>query len=219
MTGRWASRDLIEERGGLNLYGFVRNSPVGSSDYLGNIPWRDGQEWHCCLESMTVTYLRFLGGRGSRGRHQFKVDVQYEAKGVKKDKDGTEICCDPALCQFTQWIRGQFSSKDRPDLNGGFPNRQGMLINPIVWQDDGYHNDNAWDDARPDIERIQYTDSPGHDDWFNGAYQHFSVWMDFKMEVVDSPTGVILASQEVGLDIWGGPLGNGFFTHGNHQGF
>ncbi|HEX6719181.1 MAG TPA: RHS repeat-associated core domain-containing protein [Pyrinomonadaceae bacterium] len=33
--GRWLSRDPIEERGGLNLYGYVNNSPVNSSDPTG----------------------------------------------------------------------------------------------------------------------------------------------------------------------------------------
>lgn len=35
VTGRWASRDPIKERGGLNLYGLVRNNPVGDYDRLG----------------------------------------------------------------------------------------------------------------------------------------------------------------------------------------
>ena len=34
-TGRWLSRDPIGERGGINLYGFVENSPVDTFDYLG----------------------------------------------------------------------------------------------------------------------------------------------------------------------------------------
>jgi RHS repeat-associated protein len=34
-TGRWPSRDPIEERGGLNFYGFVRNDGVNSYDFLG----------------------------------------------------------------------------------------------------------------------------------------------------------------------------------------
>jgi|GEM_PF-4893055 len=33
--GRWISRDPIEERGGLNLYGMVGNDPVNRWDYLG----------------------------------------------------------------------------------------------------------------------------------------------------------------------------------------
>ena len=35
VTGRWPSRDPIEEEGGVNLYGFVRNDGVGEWDYLG----------------------------------------------------------------------------------------------------------------------------------------------------------------------------------------
>jgi len=35
LTGRWPSRDPIEEEGGLNLYGFVRNESVSLSDRLG----------------------------------------------------------------------------------------------------------------------------------------------------------------------------------------
>ncbi|MGI9115818.1 MAG: RHS repeat-associated core domain-containing protein, partial [Chthoniobacterales bacterium] len=33
--GRWLSRDPIAERGGINLYGYVRNNPVGLMDPLG----------------------------------------------------------------------------------------------------------------------------------------------------------------------------------------
>ena len=35
VTGRWPSRDPIEERGGANLYGFAGNDGVSSSDMLG----------------------------------------------------------------------------------------------------------------------------------------------------------------------------------------
>ena len=34
-TGRWLSRDPIEEKGGVNLYGFVANYPVNAIDKLG----------------------------------------------------------------------------------------------------------------------------------------------------------------------------------------
>ncbi len=35
VTGRWPSRDPIEERGGVNLYGFVGNDGVNWLDYFG----------------------------------------------------------------------------------------------------------------------------------------------------------------------------------------
>jgi hypothetical protein len=35
VTGRWPSRDPIEEEGGINLYGFVGNDAVGKVDFLG----------------------------------------------------------------------------------------------------------------------------------------------------------------------------------------
>jgi RHS repeat-associated protein len=34
-TGRWPSRDPIEEQGGQNLYGFVNNNPINGNDVLG----------------------------------------------------------------------------------------------------------------------------------------------------------------------------------------
>jgi uncharacterized protein RhaS with RHS repeats len=35
VTGRWPSRDPIEEAGGVNLYGFVGNDGTNKWDYLG----------------------------------------------------------------------------------------------------------------------------------------------------------------------------------------
>jgi RHS repeat-associated protein len=45
VTGRWPSRDPIEESGGLNLYALVGNDPINSWDYLG---WAREQpfDWH-----------------------------------------------------------------------------------------------------------------------------------------------------------------------------
>ncbi len=36
--GRWLSRDPIGEKGGINLYGFVGNSPVNGNDVIGAYP-------------------------------------------------------------------------------------------------------------------------------------------------------------------------------------
>jgi RHS repeat-associated protein len=39
VTGRWPSRDPIEEKGGMNLYGFVRNFPIYAIDKDGRVIW------------------------------------------------------------------------------------------------------------------------------------------------------------------------------------
>ena len=41
-TGRWLSRDPIEEEGGINLYGFVYNDPLDWIDSLGETPGLGG---------------------------------------------------------------------------------------------------------------------------------------------------------------------------------
>ena len=43
--GRWPNKDPIEENGGLNLYGFVANSPLGNVDYCGE-SWVPGWVHH-----------------------------------------------------------------------------------------------------------------------------------------------------------------------------
>jgi RHS repeat-associated protein len=44
LTGRWQSGDPIEEKGGLNLYGFVGNDATTSIDWLGLVSW-GGYNW------------------------------------------------------------------------------------------------------------------------------------------------------------------------------
>ena len=41
LTGRWPSRDPIEEVGGVNLYGFVGNAPTDYIDILAEFIWRN----------------------------------------------------------------------------------------------------------------------------------------------------------------------------------
>ena len=55
VTGRWPSRDPIEERGGVNLYGFVGNDGIRTIDILG----LDKHHW---------LPKRRLNGKGSRGQ-------------------------------------------------------------------------------------------------------------------------------------------------------
>jgi RHS repeat-associated protein len=69
-TGRWPSRDPIEERGGLNLYGFVGNQGVSRFDYLG-------------LETITVEHceVKIVAGHGARPRN-----TKWKLKGCSLRK-------------------------------------------------------------------------------------------------------------------------------------
>jgi len=50
--GRWISRDPIEERGGLNLYGYVGNSPITLVDPLGWISLYDWKQMEDIMNQM-----------------------------------------------------------------------------------------------------------------------------------------------------------------------
>jgi hypothetical protein len=54
-TGRWPSRDPIEERGGVNLYAFVGNNGVNKSDILGMMPVEEPEY----ADSDSVPVFRF----------------------------------------------------------------------------------------------------------------------------------------------------------------
>ena len=63
MTGRWPSRDPIEEEGGINLYGFVGNVGVYSVDLLGL--FREE-----ATTAIGLTVARTTGGIAMRGTPQ-----------------------------------------------------------------------------------------------------------------------------------------------------
>ena len=50
VTGRWLSKDPIEERGGVNLYGFVRNDGANRMDLIGKF----SEYTNCTPENKTI---------------------------------------------------------------------------------------------------------------------------------------------------------------------
>jgi hypothetical protein len=87
-TGRWFSRDPIEEEGGANPYGFVQNSPVNDWDFLGLCG--------CTCKSASVTFMP--GGKkpkvefypqtdilGTFYRYGFVVKIAWTVDGPPKD--------------------------------------------------------------------------------------------------------------------------------------
>jgi RHS repeat-associated protein len=67
LTGRWPSRDPIEERGGLNLYGFAGNDLQNWIDYLGLIEKKKDDFGRECCEDKMVTITIYTSPAGSSG--------------------------------------------------------------------------------------------------------------------------------------------------------
>jgi hypothetical protein len=79
ITGRWPSRDPIEERGGVNLYGFVKNSPANFVDGDGRIivtqcPINDK------LDELNIKYTH----NKSEKKHEYSIgEPGYENEIIK----------------------------------------------------------------------------------------------------------------------------------------
>ena len=95
-TGKWPSRDPIEEEGGINLYGFVGNDGIRKWDYLGKKGIGD------CLEKIKDI-----------------IYGDYEAADVGKNQDKQNHCV--ASCELAKEC-GEVTSallgalKEEPDV-------------------------------------------------------------------------------------------------------
>jgi RHS repeat-associated protein len=91
LTGRWPSRDPIEEEGGHNLYAFVRNGAVEKRDHLGLTAfWED------------------LDGTLADGKPGYSITVWHEVDPKKSYIQITEIS--------TQWRTCNLEKKKGPPL-------------------------------------------------------------------------------------------------------
>ena len=61
-TGRWPSRDPIEEMGGLNLYGFVGNQALSKIDFLGNLSFEQNTTLGGCIPLAPGVAFCIAGG-------------------------------------------------------------------------------------------------------------------------------------------------------------
>ena len=115
VTGRWLSRDPIEEEGGINLYGFVANDGVNESDLLGmdcntcgGQQLTSGQE--CCGG------IPFTPGRTRRKRccgNEIRGDI-WNAQPSRGPwagfKEGDDCCRNGRLGTFKKyWDHNQFT--------------------------------------------------------------------------------------------------------------
>jgi hypothetical protein len=72
-TGRWPSRDPIEEEGGINLYGLVGNDPTNSIDNLGKSSFNPGLWRKVACEAL----LRLI--------EELRDHIEIRVKQMKED--------------------------------------------------------------------------------------------------------------------------------------
>ena len=96
--GRFLNRDPIEERGGLNLYGFVGNDPVNKWDLLGLTILTFSYLTE--IEDPTVEVLNYIFNGGLKTLHTIAVDVEeceivhehkYVGETIRYNSSGAEI--------------------------------------------------------------------------------------------------------------------------------
>jgi RHS repeat-associated protein len=64
---RWINRDSLEESGGNNLYGYVRNNPISFVDPLGLDPSIDQQQLQTAVQAGTAVGMGIGGFLGATG--------------------------------------------------------------------------------------------------------------------------------------------------------
>jgi RHS repeat-associated protein len=90
-TGRWLSRDPIEERGGRNLYGFGHNSPITGVDPLGNAwynpwSWFEPEDGGIVLPDGTVYYPPLPLPPRNPPDFQDEIDAQIDALSGRSEQ-------------------------------------------------------------------------------------------------------------------------------------
>ncbi|MBU2757779.1 RHS repeat-associated core domain-containing protein, partial [Acidithiobacillus sp. BN09-2] len=106
--GRWISRDLVGESGGVNLYRYAKNDPIQFSDFNGLTPNNKSVEAQC-------DYL------------YYKVDIPTcKAISCKRGKAAGTRCYKSASDRYAACLRGR-SMENLPPLDAYNLNPEPML--------------------------------------------------------------------------------------------
>jgi RHS repeat-associated protein len=96
VTGRWPSRDPIEEQGGMNLYGFVGNDSLNLLDIMGANPWsplyeqmhKGGIEaYNRAQKDLKERQAKWDDSKTKNGARPVK-EFEYGSRACKKCVDG-----------------------------------------------------------------------------------------------------------------------------------
>ena len=128
LTGRWPSRDPIEEKGGVNLYGFVGNRATNEQDILGLKK--------CCVKSgpsynvvgaVPRVLARIKGGDGTLLQtFTFKSSASF-TDDSKKGGDCCSSCCE---------VRQDIKWDDKWKKIYGVPHEKFNGLDANTWYED-----------------------------------------------------------------------------------
>lgn len=127
-TGRWPSRDPIEEKGGGNLYAFVGNDGISRIDRLGMVVWYCDAIWEWYLklqgQSEIITWAQGVGSSEDR------------AEAEKMAKDGAQ---EDAINESSGSWDGSWALFKENPLNNPKPEKFGIrdLVSVHCICDDG----------------------------------------------------------------------------------
>ena len=129
-TGRWISRDPIEEEGGVNIYGFVGNNAVGGLDYLGlQTSYIDG----ILYEQQLERHRQQQRGNVDRIEEKFRRIVAYSREaGWNVAADNLEhflgASGKPRQLDW-KWLRGI-----QPVTDAEKQNKEGRILGKTLWK-------------------------------------------------------------------------------------
>ena len=116
-TGRWLSKDPIEERGGLNLYAYVENDPEDSNDPLGLASATMDPKTHLWNVNVDKCEIVILYGHGGHKPHTFNF-------GDGQCRAGVFVGC---------WNHNSNSLIPGPNRIPGAPDNTGTQDDGINW--------------------------------------------------------------------------------------
>ncbi|MCC5789398.1 MAG: hypothetical protein JJT75_07170 [Opitutales bacterium] len=152
LTGRWPSRDPIEERGGLNLYGFVGNNPANVWDVLGLQIFRDD-----VLHSMTA---KQFADTLTHNPDIYYQDRDYWEWRLEQEREKT-------ACRKRQ--RKEERGKHWPAHQGSLASfgEGGMSFTPSGWDDVRDDAEEMWRSISSSIDRSKIDQSENQEPTIN----------------------------------------------------
>jgi len=189
-TGMWLSRDPIEEKGGLNLYAFVKNVPTSGIDRLGlafylENPANIAPPCKYCKVTKGPDYspngtINATANPDGTKSASFILSAEFK-NSIGWIKSASASCCE--VRQYVKWE----SEQVRPQ-------------NPVFEPASDYPPDKWVEDRHISGARIGYRSGPYHNQIYSGAYTDNAFygyespldvsgskkgWWKFQLKVVD----------------------------------